>query len=407
MTRTPVGRTFPFVRIIVALATLIGCAASPEDSRQEQPWVRHTVDASSSGADGVRAADVNGDGRVDFPTGWEEGGRVRAYLNPGPEKAREVWPAVTVGEVAAPEDAVFADLDGDGAWDVVSSTEGDNNALYFHWAPADPERYLDAEAWTTAVLPQSKDRTRWMFVLPLDVDGRNGIDLFAGSKDDPAYIGWWESPPDPRRLEDWQWHPVYEAGWIMSLISHDVDGDGDQDVVATDRKGPKRGLLWLENPTWTEHRVGPVDSDEAMFMTIADLDQDGLEDFVAAVKDGPLLFYRRLPGASIDWERFEIPLPPGTGSGKGVAVADFDLDGDLDLAFTCEHADDGKIGAMWLSYDETPAAGKWTAHPISGSGGVKFDRIELADLDQDGDLDLITCEERDDYGVIWYENPAR
>ena len=32
------------------------------------------IDASSRGADGVRLADVNGDGLMDITTGWEEGG---------------------------------------------------------------------------------------------------------------------------------------------------------------------------------------------------------------------------------------------------------------------------------------------------------------------------------------------
>ena len=29
------------------------------------------------------------------------------------------------------------------------------------------------------------------------------------------------------------------------------------------------------------------------------------------------------------------------------------------------------------------------------------------DMDGDGDLDVLTCEERDNLGVIWYENPLR
>jgi hypothetical protein len=33
--------------------------------------------------------------------------------------------------------------------------------------------------------------------------------------------------------------------------------------------------------------------------------------------------------------------------------------------------------------------------------------MELVDLDGDGDLDVLTCEERAGLGVIWYENPAR
>lgn len=400
---------FPLLLALV----LAGCQTSPV-STLEDPWKRHSIDTSSRGADGVRGADVNGDGLVDFPTGWEEGGRVRAYLNPGKLTVREPWPAVTVGDVADPEDAVFADLDGDGAWDVISSTEGKNDALYVHWAPNDPGDYLDSEAWETELFLASQGMTKWMFVLPADIDGRHGQDFFAGSKGDPAYIGWWQGPEDPRQLVDWTWRPLYRAGWIMSLIAYDVDDDGDEDLVASDRKGERRGLLWLENPgadaaegPWAEHRVGPVNAEEVMFMTVADLDQDGREDFVTATRDGPILFYRRLPGGEVAWERFEIALPAGTGAGKAVAVADFDLDGKLDLAFTCENAVDGKIGAMWLSYDQSPMEPVWQAHPLSGPEGIKFDRIEVADLDADGDLDLITCEERDNLGVIWYENPTR
>ena len=80
-----VALIFPLLLALV----LAGCQASPVTTLEE-PWRRHPIDGSSRGADGVRAADVNGDGLVDFPTGWEEGGRVRAYLNP--EKRTPVSP---------------------------------------------------------------------------------------------------------------------------------------------------------------------------------------------------------------------------------------------------------------------------------------------------------------------------
>ena len=98
-------------------------------------WERHVIDNSSRGADGVRAADVNGDGYLDLTTGWEEGGVIRVTMNPGPARVKGKWPAVTVGEVASPEDAVFVDLDGDGRVDVVSSCEGRHRSVCVHWAP--------------------------------------------------------------------------------------------------------------------------------------------------------------------------------------------------------------------------------------------------------------------------------
>lgn len=372
----------------------------------EEPWKRHVIDDSSSGADGVRVLDVDGDGRMDVTTGWEEGGRVRAYLNPGPARVEEPWPSVTVGEVASPEDAVFVDLDQDGAVDVVSSTEGANQTLYVHWAPSEADAYLKASAWHTQAFPTSRGLTRWMFALPADIDGRNGPDFFAGSKDTGGVIGFWQAPEDARRVEAWRWRPLYDAGWVMSLIARDMDGDGDADLLATDRKGERSGVLWLENPgarradrgPWREHRIGTVGEEQVMFLTVGDLDRDGREDVATIVSGGPIVVYYQR-GKS--WEREEIALPAEAGTGKAVAVVDVDLDGTPDLAFTCEKAVDGRDGAMWL------AGPDWTPHPLSGPEGVKFDRMEWIDLDDDGDLDMMTCEERDELGVVWYENPAR
>ena len=163
-----------------------------------EPWPRHTIDKSSRGADGVRLADANGDGLLDITTGWEEGGRIRVYLNPGAKAAAQPWPAVTVGDVKSPEDAVFADLDADGAMDVVSCCEGRTRTVFFHWAPPAPGRYLDADAWQTTAVPVTAGQQMWMFALPLQVDGRHGIDVLVGAKGAHATVGWLEAPENAR-----------------------------------------------------------------------------------------------------------------------------------------------------------------------------------------------------------------
>jgi hypothetical protein len=96
------------------------------------------------------------------------------------------------------------------------------------------------------------------------------------------------------------------------------------------------------------------------------------------------------------------------GTAKGIAVGDIDGDRQPDIVISCEGAIPPKSGVQWLSYRQSPLESHWAGHEISGSAGIKFDRIELLDLDADGDLDILTCEERHEnrgLGVVWYENP--
>jgi hypothetical protein len=377
-------------------------------------WRRHVIDDASRGADGVRLADANGDGLPDIVTGWEQGGAIRVCLNPGPERVNARWPAVTVGNVPGVEDAVLVDLDADGALDVVSAAEGKSQVVSVHWAPRQPERFLEASAWSTAPLGQSAGAMMWMFALPLEIDGRNGIDLVAGGKNRDAAIGWFQSPANPRDLAAWQWHKLRDAGWLMSLVAADMDGDGDQDIVFSDRKGARSGAYWLENPgpaaaatsAWREHTIGGV-GQQAMFLQLADLDADKLDDVLLAAQPKEILWLRRLDRTGDSWQSHAIRLPEPTGIAKAVSAGDIDGDGRLDLVFSTEQAKAPRHGLVWLKASGPPQDGLWTAHALSGVDGVKHDLVALVDLDHDGDLDAITTEEVKNLGVIWYENPAR
>ena len=140
-------------------------------------------------------------------------------------------------------------------------------------------------------------------------------------------------------------------------------------------------------------------TERSCFWPEGTLGTDGLSSVVAAVRGREISVFHRLTARR--WNMLEIPMPAGCGTGKGVAIGDMDLDGRHDIVFTCEGATAGRSGVRWLS------AGSWKDHEISGPVGTKFDRIELLDLDADGDLDVLTCEETENLGVIWYENPTR
>ena len=358
------GRRYYLSAVKTVLLLLIPCIACAAE-----PWRRHVIDNSSRGADGVRLH-----GR-DIVTGWEEGGVVNVYRYPGKERVREPWPTETAGRIGSPEDAVFADLDGDGTQDVLSASEGTTRSLQVHWAPK----------WRTEVIPQSVGMMQWMFSAVLDA-GR----IVSAGKGPGAALGIWELPSDPHDVPQWKWTPLRPVGWIMSIIPRDMDGDGDTDILFSDRRGPRSGVYWLEAPLWKEHSVGALGR-EVMFIAA-----EGKE-ILAAVKEREIHWFHAGGSAEV------IPMPTATGTAKAVRLADLDRDGQSEIVFSCEQTPDGASGVMGMKRK----AGKWEAFPISGAPGRKYDLLEVMDVDGDGDLDLITCEETTNLGVIWFENPLR
>ena len=158
---------------------------------------------------------------------------------------------MTVGRVVSPEDAMFIDLDNDGNLDVVSSCEGSARTMYIHWAPAKRGDYWNPIAWKTGSIPATKGKQLWMFAAPAQLDGRGAVELFVSSKGADASIGFLVRKNADSLTRDaggFEFVKLRSAGWIMSLEPLDMDGDGDTDLIYSDRRGDNRGVGWLENP---------------------------------------------------------------------------------------------------------------------------------------------------------------
>ncbi|MEM9345919.1 MAG: VCBS repeat-containing protein [Planctomycetota bacterium] len=389
---------------------LLACTAFAVHADNQGPWQRHTIDNSSKGADGVRLADANGDGLMDIVTGWEEGGIVRLYLNPGLVKSKEKWPDVTVGPAKNVEDAVMVDLDNDGAMDIVSSCEGKTKTMFVHWGPKDKSRLLDEDAWATEPIPATMGKQQWMYCLPVPNDDRSITHLLVGSKGENAELGHFFLPRENRRdFSKWVYYRYCDVGWIMSLEM--AGGTNSNLLLVTDRKGKQRGVMSMCFQGGWDMKYFEHDQAEYMFgAMLPDAFSEG--EFVVAVatRNGVVRLFKTDEVPSISTipkpKVIDIPNPFGIKNGKAVAIGKIDNDGNADLvvSFNTQGQKD-KPGVAWIKVIPDQDPKDWPAYDISGLEGKKFDRIELIDLDGDGDLDVLTCEEVDNLGVIWYENP--
>lgn len=385
---------------------------------QMPTWQRFAIDSSLRGADGVRLADLNRDGRPDIATGWEESGLTRIYLHPGQSAVQKAWPSVTVGKAPSVEDAVWVDLNGDGRLDVLSSCEGSEQTLRMHVAPGDEKLLLNPTAWQTQVLPASRGETRWMFALPTAVDdGPGAVDapIVVGSKAPRGLVGLLRRtniPTARAEAAEWSITPLCQAEWIMSLENLDVDRDGDLDIVFSDRKGAESGVYWLENPDrageWKKHLIGGLGM-EVMFLQIVPTADTRPHSLVVAVKPQQVLWLTAKSESRLPWTEQAITIAPGDklGTAKSAAAGDLTGDGKLEIAFSCETATQNRSGVVYLRQADA-GSDAWQIHDVSGPEGIKYDRLELVDIDLDGDLDILTCEERQGQGglgVIWYANP--
>ncbi len=455
-------------------------ACSDPDSSQignYVAWPMHPIDNRFRGANALGTGDVNRDGQNDYVTNYEFDQRYVITLHP-PRGAdpRRSWPSVVAFELKEggrgvsgidSESASLADLDGDGNLDIVGAQgshitrffEGDAPGIRVIWGPP-PERALDPEAWVDGGLfPDTVERGHFLWIVPHDVNGDGALDVFYGGRvlwknGAKGSIQWLEAPRDPalrRDLTLWRAHNLDPEqldghGFVLT----DVDEDGDADVldINADFDTPPEAITvhWYENPgpgseaqkaPWPKHVIA---SDPAFYhkpqIAVADLDGDGLQDFVTAVEDA-IYWYRKTARAPVTFERVVIPKDPVARQlTRPVRVADLNGDGRLDILAMNLH-DNGvlpadRAAAFWMEYSgDTPRSDNWVTHVIKwGSGkpmetpafGEKWDQAELIDVDGDGDLDVVAnCEEwwadsietlawwdprrnAQSVGVVWFEN---
>merc|ERR1719327_2319141 len=264
----------------------------------------------------------------------------------------------------------------------------------------------------------------------LDIDGDGDSDLVLAFDSEPPAI--WVNPG----LKTNGIHPTgdYVAadktatdGVIFTLDTSltkasdialaDIDGDGRTDIVLTYDTGSETGFEVIlapakDNPTAADWKAAGAAAKQVpgtyKYVKVADMDNDGYPDIVAAGTKKPTIIFGSAdtqsdgdyspPAASAQVGPDTLPTAPGgTGEVLALDVADVDGDGWQDVAVT--YASTYKrIYLGKSSFRQTDGAGGWPGASAERFGpepqdGWRLTSLELVDLNLDGNLDVLYAPE--------------
>jgi len=187
---------------------------------------------------------------------------------------------------------------------------------------------------------------------------------------------------------------------VADVAAADFNGDGKTDLAVAAFGWHTTGQITIaENrttvpgrPEFTRHVIDPRPG--GINVVPADLNRDGKMDFVTvlAQEHETVLAYINKGTGDFSFEQKVIYAAPHPNGGSSrIQLVDLDRDGDLDVVLTHgDSFDDGIVkpyhGIQWL---ENTGSYPFVEHTLVQMPGVH--RAVAADVDGDGDLDLVAC----------------
>ena len=360
------------------------CVGDPTDVNC---WVRHElmerlVDHGHS----LQIGDVNADGHLDIFVaemrlhGGNEDAGMWIFLGDGAGSFTRTEVAVGYGN----HESRLGDLDGDGDLDILGKPYDWDTPRVDIWLndTNNTGTGLPLDSWQRHVIDAERP-WRSVFITPADINGDGQVDIITG--------GWWyENPGTPGGA--WTRHVIGAPLDNMAAV-YDFDGDGDMDILGTTGRVASEHFVWAQN-------------DGAGRFTIHQNIEDASGDFLQGVA------VRHLGGellqVALSWheggqglQQLTVPADPTSGTwawdrispisqDEEITAGDIDRDGDLDLL----------LGTRWLRNDGT----MWITLRISESGSAP-DRNRLTDINSDGRLDAVVGYEAISVPgtLAWYE----
>ncbi|MFT6127699.1 MAG: hypothetical protein ACJAVA_002192 [Flavobacteriaceae bacterium] len=280
------------------------------------------------------------------------------------------------------------DIDGDGFLDLIATDTIENKIVWYK--NLDGLGNFDSPQFITNTLDESR------YVTAADIDGDGDMDVLATDLFNDLVI-WYENLDGLGNFGTQQIITSTLDSPNM-VISEDVDGDGDLDVIIASRLDNK--ITWYENLDGLGN-FGPqniIDSDALTALTVffADIDGDGIKDVISdsSINNQPV-WYKHLDGLGNFGTQQEITND--TSGSIYVIADDVDNDGDMDVLNI-------EFGGETIAWYENDGLGTFGPKQII-TFNVTSRKIVSVDLDNDGDKDILYSYQDSLNGfVVWKVN---
>lgn len=321
----------------------------------------------------VFVVDLDSDGDMDIISAASDDNSVYWHENDGNQNFTDRLVNATNNYVI---DVSAADMDNDGDMDILGASLFGNEISWFENDGS--ENFTKKVIDPASTAPQN--------VIPIDMDGDGDMDVLAS---DNSQVSWYENDGSQNYSQN------IISGTILSpfgVYPGDIDGDGDMDLIASSRTQDK--VFWFDNDgsqNFTEKTVGSSLND-ARGAYLVDLDQDGNMDVLtSAFLDNEVVWFKNDGSQNFSENIIINTFKPGK-----ILAADMDGDGDLDIIIS--------QNSQKLEWYENSGGETFTINPISTTYRDYFG-VDLADLDQDGNIDIVYCSGNDD-AIGWARNTA-
>ncbi len=352
-------------------------------------WV---ADSSPGSWNAATAADVNLDGKMDIIAGTPSG--VGVWTGDGGVSGNIVWTDSSVGlpNLGNYWGAAIGDIDHDGKPDIVCADRFDGIKAWTGNGQTGPSSQW-TDAYTGTGLPISNPYAN-VDLGDVNNDGNldivstalyapgNGVKIWLGNGGAGSSMVWTENSFGLDTTTD----------GYLGVSLRDVNNDGNLDIFSTHYQG--EGLkVWLGDGgaggsmDWTEVSSG-LPTGSYVDVDAGDYNNDGKVDFVVSLNNGVEVWENERPDFLIDTYVDASVNLPTTNTWADVQFADVNHDGFQDVGFTSFQGQGNGIRVFFGD-----GTGIWTEYSNGLPIGGDFNGLRFADIDHNGTIDLVAAQD--------------